>query len=73
LDPYSIRPVAAPRIEASGVRKSWLTEASSVLRMRSVSAAARASAMAWPRRDRSKAVAVSSATVSKKVRASASS
>src|SRR5829696_167572 len=37
-----MRLVAAPRIEASGVRKSWLIEARSVLRTRSVSAAARA-------------------------------
>src|SRR5215208_4734669 len=37
-----MRLVAAPKIEASGVRKSWLIEAKSVLRTRSVSAAARA-------------------------------
>ncbi len=68
-----MRLVAAPRIEASGVRKSWLIEASSVLRMRSASAAAFASPISRASRARSRAAAVSPATVSTMVRSSRSS
>ena len=68
-----MRLVAAPRIEDSGVRKSCETEASSVLRTRSVSVAVFALTISRASEARSSAAAVCSTSVSSKARASESS
>ena len=73
LSPYSMRLVADPRIDASGVRKSCEIDASRVLRTRSVSTDARAVTMSRMRLARSSAAAVCSASASSSVLDSESS
>ena len=73
LSPSSIRLVAEPRIDAKGVRKSCDTDASKVLRTRSVSVAVLALTISRASDARSSAAAVCSTNVSSKARASESS
>ena len=68
-----MRLVAEPRIDDSGVRKSCETDASSVLRTRSVSVAVLALTISRASEARSRAAAVCSTSVSSKARASESS
>src|SRR5262245_20151187 len=67
-----MRLLADPRIEDNGVRKSCETEASSVLRIRSVSVAVFAFTISRASEARSNAAAVCSTNVSSKARASES-
>ena len=71
--PRSDSALAAPRIEASGVRKSWETDASRVLRTRSASMVARAASPASASAVRCKAAAVCSTRLSSRPRSSAGS